>query len=91
MLYLVRAVSTGWKSELFNRQDFFFFFCVAIVPLCFFVFFLSLSLSCFFFFFLSCYSQKNRWQLFVFVGDAALKVPTSLKHPHPKPSGLLVE
>ncbi|TNN81850.1 hypothetical protein EYF80_007979 [Liparis tanakae] len=24
--------------------------------------------------------QKNRWQLFVFVGDAALKVPTSPKH-----------
>lgn len=63
MLYLVRAVSTDWKSELFNRQDFF----------------VLLLFLCFFFFFL-CYSQKNRWQLFVFVGDAALKVPTSLKH-----------
>lgn len=70
VLYLVRAVSTHWKSELFNRQD---FFCVAIVPL-----FFSLFFSFFSLFFL-CYSQKNRWQLFVFVGDAALKVPTSLK------------
>lgn len=45
-----------------------------------FFFVLLLFLFAFSFFLFLCYSQKNRWQLFVFVGDAALKVPTSLKH-----------
>ena len=94
VLHLVRAISTDCKSELFNRQGsfpfFFFFFFVLVFLFVFFVFFKKVfSLLSLF----SCYSQKNRWRLFVRAGDdaAALKVPTSLKHPHPKPSGLLVE
>lgn len=42
-----------------------------------FVFFLLAFL--FFLFSFLCYSEKNRWRLFVFAGDAALKVPASPK------------
>lgn len=73
VLYLVRAVSTDCTSELFNRRDLPVRVCLASVPLLF-------SFSLFFFLLFSCYSQKNRWHLFVSVGDAALRVPTSLKH-----------
>lgn len=74
MLYLVRAVSTDWRKVNCSIDK--IFFCVLLL----FLFVLSFFFSFSFFSFFCAIHRKNRWQLFVFVGDAALKVPTSLKH-----------